>query len=798
MLDFLQDLRIDQLSFWLGFLVGILFLWIASRLLPLARQARQDRQQGRQQTKTGAVSLAEARYRYDMLQHAQRLHLAAVLFPLDEIRVEPRIQALPPRVIPGEPNPWEDISSLVIPYLPDCPEFPATFSGKTLSLSLALSRGAILVLMGTPGSGKTTALAHLACQMARREASAGKAGNLLPILVHCEDVLPDGQFGGDVPGAILKALAGQLSKSDPQQAAELLRDALDKGQAVLLLDGLDSARPEQYAAGLQFLSAFREQYANVQAVVAASPENIAGLTSLGFIPVAMAGWDPQTRLRFIRQWGKRWRRYISGSAPPDKSPIDQDLLDAWLSPAGQAITPLEITLKVWSAYASDALGSGPVEAIEAYLRRIFAGRPDLRQPVEDFAFQALALPDSDGGPHHRPFIPDTALMESGLIVRRGDSRYAINHPMIAAFLAAASLARSGSSGDLADWPEWPGKGLLLEMLSARVDLAQQVRPALDNRSDALFDSTFRVARWLRLSRREASWRPAVMRALATLAQQERQPMALRSRALAALINSGDPGVAKLLNQMLASGSESQQVLAALGLGYDHNGQAVPALSNLIEEASPVAGRAACLALAAIGDTAAIESLAWALVHGGDAARGAAAEALARHPEAGYALLEEGSQMENLLVRRACIAGLAQIRQPWAIQRIESMSVEDKEWVVRAAAAQALELLNGPEHNLPEPLPGLAETPWLIAFGGELGLGVSPGKPAEDLLRRALQEGNEEQQLAAIEYLGQHGQAGDIPRLLRIQEERGGALREAAYHTLWQLSAAGIKSFQRIS
>ena len=71
------------------------------------------------------------------------------------------------------------------------------------------------------------------------------------------------------------------------------------------------------------------------------------------------------------------------------------------------------------------------------------------------------------------------------------------------------------------------------------------------------------------------------------------------------------------------------------------------------------------------------------------------------------------------------------------------------------------------------------------------MGVSPGLPAENLLRKALREGTEEQKLAALDYLRLHGNAEDIPLILAIQQNFPGELREAAFNTLWHLGAAGF-------
>jgi HEAT repeat protein len=243
--------------------------------------------------------------------------------------------------------------------------------------------------------------------------------------------------------------------------------------------------------------------------------------------------------------------------------------------------------------------------------------------------------------------------------------------------------------------------------------------------------------------------------------------------------------------MLEAPSESQRLLAILGLGFSKDEQAVPQLSNLLDDASLAIGRAVCLALAAIGNKAAIESLAWALLNSGDTIRQSAAEALAKIPEDGYPILEEGSQMEDLLVRRAVISGLVHVDLPRANQILEKLAIEDKEWVVRAAAMHALDQLKSPELHIPHNLPALSESAWLIAFAGELGLGVSPGKPADDLLRKALRAGTEEQKLAALDYLRLFGTQGDIPLIQVIQQNFPGELREAAFNTIWHLGAAGI-------
>jgi HEAT repeat protein len=88
---------------------------------------------------------------------------------------------------------------------------------------------------------------------------------------------------------------------------------------------------------------------------------------------------------------------------------------------------------------------------------------------------------------------------------------------------------------------------------------------------------------------------------------------------------------------------------------------------------------------------------------------------------------------------------------------------------------------------------LTHTPWLIAFAGERGLGVAPGKPAIDLLLLAMQDGNEDQRLAALDLASWMAENRAVTIAAEILAQNSGELREMAFTTLWRLSAAGAVS-----
>ncbi len=72
------------------------------------------------------------------------------------------------------------------------------------------------------------------------------------------------------------------------------------------------------------------------------------------------------------------------------------------------------------------------------------------------------------------------------------------------------------------------------------------------------------------------------------------------------------------------------------------------------------------------------------------------------------------------------------------------------------------------------------------------MGIAPGKPAMEMLYKALREGNEDQMLAVLYYLGQSGDSGAVLPIYQVYFSNRGELREAAFNALWALADCGIE------
>jgi HEAT repeat protein len=221
-------------------------------------------------------------------------------------------------------------------------------------------------------------------------------------------------------------------------------------------------------------------------------------------------------------------------------------------------------------------------------------------------------------------------------------------------------------------------------------------------------------------------------------------------------------------------------------------KAIQALEELLQAPVSAVRRAVCLALVAIGTDKSLEAVARALLQGDEELRRAAAEALANDPVEGHAMLKEGATLADILVRRAVVHGLARVDQPWAVETLQRMQVEDDQWAVRNLASQYLEQMQHIDSRVPRPLATPSETPWVIAFAGKQKVGVPRGGAATELLLSAFKQGDTEERLAALPYLKRGANEGIISALYNAMYGEDPEVREAAFYAVEEIAANGVK------
>lgn len=825
---------IQEFSFWLGVVVATIFWWLMAAFRPAIQhvlETLREKRAAEKERRARMPSAVEEHYRQATLIRAQGMHLAAPLFALDEILEPPLLLAPPPRVEPGLPPPPEDIVSSTVPYLPAWPEMGAVYGAPTLTLAEALAGESDIVLTGRTGTGKTVALAHLTSCLARRETLPGLPEGTLPFLVHVADLDLAASRPDDPLLPLIDFIAERAPLLDANRIPEFVRSCFENQRALLLLDGTDELPPEALQRVVDFIKAVKKRYPATRLITTASPEYLDGLVTLNFVPLVLAAWDINRCQHFIERWGELWSRFVAVESWMQTGPeaVDPILLNRWLSGDTAFLTPLELTLKVWGAYAGDLRGPRPIDAIETHLRRMtpanvppaalemlalqahlssepifdpraargwiksFESAENAPETQEETAESAPARKGAKAPPAVAPSHGLISKMaDSGLLEQHRNNRFRFAHLLFGSYLAGKALVNYKAE-TLLDQPPWAGKYLALQYLAAHGDVSALIQHLLAQTDRPLFRNLLIPARWLRDAPRQAPWRGQLMAKLAELLQAEGQPLTLRGQALAAFVLSNDPGAATLFRQLQRVVSGELMQLAALGSGAVQDAKAIDSLSGLLNSPHPGVRRAACLALVNIGTTAALESVAYVLLHGEEDLRRAAAEALANDPGEGHAMLRDALDMkEDPLVRRAAVYGLGRVNQPWADELLTRTQTDDSEWVVRNSAVEVVESRQIINPRIPRRLPLPSESPWLIEFAGKQGLGVAPDKPPTDLLLLALKSGNEEEQLASLNYLRILPLEGVFGALYQAMYAGSAELRDAIFLIVWEMAGRGVE------
>jgi HEAT repeat protein len=832
----LSNFHFDILSFIVGFLISSLFWWLSTKFqgwFPrLKAQIVKQIKEARDRNYTGIDAIV----RQSTFRRAQHMHLAQALFSLDEILVIPQLLAPPLSIVnPESVSQVETIADQVVPYLPDWPELSAQYSVTRLNVHQAIKNGANIAIIGQPGSGKTVALAYLACQIAHRDPRIEELGSAIPLFLHYLDL--DTTLSEDPFECLVKTVARQLPLLAQSRLPAFLNTRLKDGHLILILDGLDELPSLHLNVAVAYLDKLKKSYPQIQLIVSASPDCFDGLSKLGFFPLAVAAWSQAERQQYIAQWRKLWTDEILPqlSKQNGHASFDPMLVENWLDTINPALNPFELTITTWGALAGDLNGLTVPDALEAYLHHMAPGvshsalenlgmkvleetQPGLNAIQFENALSGFAKPA--GTPEQaqaaQTASPDSTstsqtdlkkaarktdskvssrnqvlsiLVDNGLLVECAHEQLRFNNPLIPGYLASFKVAEDQIDLSV-EKLLWAHLVVTLHFMAYQNKTGYWLDNFLNLDFPPLYNNLLMAGRWLRDCPANSSWKPKVMRKLVDLMFDTNLPLYVKGRILAAFVLSNDHSLPLLFKQMAQSASPDLRLLSALGIGAIRNSKALGDLQEMFSDAEPGCRLAALMAIAAIEDEKALEILASTLLNGEEQLRQVAAEAFSQKPPSGYEVLKEALTLDDILARRAAVYGLTLIKEAWSKDLLEKAAVQDSQWVVRNVAGQAVENLQLPLPNIPKPITPASENAWVLKFAGKQGTGITPGDKAIDLLLKAVQVGTLEEKLGALIYLSRETDEGVVKEIYDVISSQHGVLLQAAAYSLWYISIGG--------
>ncbi|MBL8165827.1 MAG: HEAT repeat domain-containing protein [Anaerolineae bacterium] len=858
----------DVENFGMGLLAGWASAYGVYRARHLIKRGLNSLSQQASSAQSYATQSADRRYINAVVQLAQTSHLAGRFVHLSQIIVEPRFLPAPTLAAPldedAEPSVFD-----IVPHIVDHPYLSAPYNLPTFSIDDLGAGERRLALLGGLGSGRTTALfaillralgelefrklpdkvqqrldaeeaaldekqravrvrERLIIEQKAKEKLAEEKGvsfesadtsdrlplfnRLMPVYLHLADLnTGDAEFGSEIDPAepLVRAVQRQLGRVAASTVPANLYRRLGEGQALLLIDGLDDLPEAERPRHLAWLQALLREYGDNFFIVAGPAVGYGALTArLGLTPIFMRPWSENDVQLAAEGWAQAWPK-IAGTRRAPAAPPDSNVVAAVRANA-RALSPLDLTLKIWAHYANDADDPG----FEGYLRAFVvrhlsadqsfglllpqltaAGALQLDEgcvTAARLAGSAMPVsaddePDMEAEPAAKKETDNAqikllnGLHRAGLLTRWTGGRYQFRHPAIAAYLA--SLSFQNEPERLLAKAALPAWRQAIAYAALHQPMDELVRIRLNAPPDIAQFNALEIAHWLPFASADAPWRAGYIKHIATLMAAPTQYPLVRERAAAAMVTTRDPGVVGFLRNVLRARSPHLRRLACLTLGAVGSDDATSEIISLLSDDDGSVKLAAALALGALRSEESLVGLVEAFTEGEDITRQAIAETFADIPEEGLPILYDAIHDEDMMLRRAAVLGLRRIDAPWAFIAIYSAFLEDEQWYVRSAAQLAFQEKQSGRRASPRSYPPAESLDWLAQWATSRGENVPPGAGAEGILLKALQEGDQQIKVYAADNLAHLGVVATTKPLYSALRDRQADVREAAHRAL---------------
>jgi HEAT repeat protein len=522
--------------------------------------------------------------------------------------------------------------------------------------------------------------------------------SLAPMYVHLADItLKSVDYGSvvDPTEPLMRALQDSVSYVTAQMMPPLLYSLLERGRALLLLDGLDETPHAERSNKLAWLKALLSHYGSNRIVLTSGTSGGFELQDIGFHTVYIRPWSEADCEQFYHK--------VSAKVSSLTLPVGADQA-RWLKQA-RLLPVREVVLSLLQPEAAT-----PGERITAYVERLLPSEDD-RALLSKLAslqlhsgahgirpehlIEATSIPPEEASGAADGQQPAQsarqrrarllALMNVGLLVKGQGGQFRFAQPAVMAALAAPSVSIEQALAHLDD-PDWD---LVLCYVTGCLDAEKLAAAALAAPPTVDLRHLLHPAHWLPHAVR-SDWRVPYLRLLAHWLMQPNQYLYARQTIAAALVMSGDPTTHLVFRRMLMNPNPDCRQVAALALGALKDTDATQPLAEIVKNNSEDLETqiAATLALGAMHtETAGKLLIAILNQHYSSDVKRAAAESLAALPELGYPVLYEAVRSKDDYVRRAVVWGLGRIGTDWALIALNEIFLEDKEEYVRLAVHQ---------------------------------------------------------------------------------------------------------------
>jgi HEAT repeat protein len=677
-----------------------------------------------------------------------------------------------------------------------------------MTVNQLLQNGRRVIIAGESGAGKSSLLAHLAhrCATAAADGADPQLMNILPVLVHVAELgVAAGGEEEDAEAILASALQKRANPLTSPGIKDLLYQRLKAGQVLLLLDGWDALPVVQRPNVAQWLEALLRKYAQTQTFVAAGLTGHGLLLELDFTWTTLLPW----RLGEVESYASQATQALSVSEPPR-------LPYFWRPGQTTGATTLNFAVRALAKLPDDPKRPLPDHELMEQSLRLLAGKqaPDaatiafwqqlaykmlhedkLALATAEVTAVAEALAQETDGQINRSVANQLqkSVKSTPIFICWGNGSLSCRGVWWRDFLAAGYLVAQGDEAAAAVHLPDLAWAQVLRFYVAQVDpaaLAGQLLKGQDNTPSR--ESVFQVASWLPLTAENGEWRRQTMILLGQIIRSATSfTEVLRQRAMAALAQSGEPGVMTFVMQLLERTDPFLRQLGTAALACLGHDQAMALLTKMVTDGDELVRQTAVYGLLLQQHHPLAEQpLVAAMLSDDEALSRIVAEGLALNGAHGTEILQEALTDDDIQVRRAAVIGLSLLDEAWVEKQLIQIERHDDEWFVRSAANGALETLRARRKAAKWEPPNPADQRWLTMAFRQDGRIVPDAAAALPFLVQLISESDDPKMRASAATLLSSLPALDaMPALETAARDSDFTVSEAAFTTLCHLRRA---------
>lgn len=774
----------------LGILLGIVLLIILFNLFQFFTKGRfqaRIRLSSEQQD-----NLKELVLRKFLLRKVQSLHLGADLFPLSSIYIEQKLLSHPYFADYNENLEEEPLFFRQAISISDAPDLAAGYPLPTLSLEEAISKNKNIAVSGQIGTGKTTCLAHLVSNILEEKCGLPQINEFFPIYIHIRQILNQSRFE-TMKEKIAHALYDEIGELEPPDITRIFEKYNGRSRLILVIDGLDELTPELFQSSIDLISNYHNNFPQTRIIATTGPFYSDGIQQAGFTVLPIKLPEQADGQALINQWLQAWLSAGKSTTSTSDQLLSLWLQKRWLWQLNQGLSYGELTLILYSVLQREVIP--PNNPIISYLNITTNNTID---KTTILSCANLMFDNSDYGCNMNRIIEELnkstvennqenthtskeiidLLISRKIFTRISDQIYFCNPLVFCTLLASQEALQTDieiqrlKRNPVHNLVVFLNGGIKSEHLLLWL---QNYRPSDKSTFSFLLSHLFNA-------RNPVPNLSPVLQNLAVLITSPQTPLSEKIK-YSSVIYYAKPAVfSQLLSKLEQQKTADFKKLCAFFYGFLPSEDHFDYLINCVTGPDPSVRLFGINAMINLANEDIKSSLKSILQSSQDDKGRMVAEMLSQNAHFGHPLLKELIHDEHSICRRNVIFGLRLIHESWSDQLLENIIKNDKIWIVRDAAAHALQNKLDPMNYAPHPMVSPSENQRLLKIASARGHGIPAKEFPFEFLSLLCAEGSYEERLLAVQYLSKQ-QTEQSLNLIKSLTRADNPVREIAQQAI---------------